>query len=143
MKTYEGGCHCGNLRVAFRTGLNPAQMTSRACQCAFCRKHATAAVSDPEGQLDFIVKDPDQVHLYKFGLGITEFVICRNCGVYVGAHMPDGDGAIGNVMAHVLDAHALFTQETIPVLRSGEDEDGRRVRRRKSWTPSNIVTGSE
>lgn len=143
MKTYEGGCHCGNLQVAFRTGLDPAQMVPRACQCAFCRKHATGAVSDPDGQLDFILKDPDQVHLYRFGLSITEFVICRNCGVYAGAHMPDEDGAIGNVMAHVLDAYELFTQPIIPVVRSGEDEDGRRARRRTSWTPSTIVTLSE
>ena len=106
MKVYEGGCHCGNLRVAFRTALDPAQMAPRACQCAFCRKHATGAVSDPDGHLEFILKNPDQVHLYRFGLGITEFVICRNCGVYAGAHMPVGEGSIGNVMAHVLDAHA-------------------------------------
>jgi hypothetical protein len=142
MKVYEGGCHCGNLRVAFRTALDPAQMAPRACQCAFCRKHATGAVSDPDGHLEFILKNPDQVHLYRFGLGITEFVICRNCGVYAGAHMPDGEAAIGNVMAHVLDAHAQFTLPTIPVVRSGEDENGRRIRRRKSWTPSTLVTGS-
>lgn len=143
MKTYNGGCHCGNLRVAFTTALSPAEMEPRACQCYFCRKHATGAVSDPEGTLTFILQAPDQVHRYRFGLGITEFVICRNCGVYVGAHMPDGDGACGNVMAHVLDDHALFTKPTVPVIRSGEDEDGRRARRRKAWTPSTIVTTPE
>lgn len=143
MKTYKGGCHCGNLRVAFATALSPAEMEPRACQCDFCRKHATGAVSDPAGTLTFILRVPDEVHRYRFGLGITEFVICRNCGVYVGAHMPDGDAAYGNVMAHVLDDHAVFTKPTVPVIRSGEDEDGRRARRRTAWTPSTLVTMSE
>jgi len=143
MNTYNGSCHCGNLHVAFTTSLAPETMVPRACQCSFCRKHATGAVSDPDGQLTFIMKDPGQVHRYRFGLGITEFLICRNCGVYVGAHMPDAAGTCGNVMAHVLDDHARFTCPTVPVVRSGEDEAGRRARRRAAWTPSNVVTAPE
>jgi hypothetical protein len=143
MNTYNGSCHCGNLHVVFTTSLAPETMAPRACQCSFCRKHATGAVSDPEGQLTFIMKDPEQVHRYRFGLGITEFLICRNCGVYVGAHMPDDAGACGNVMAHVLDDHARFNIPTVPVIRSGEDEAGRRDRRRAAWTPSTVVTATE
>lgn len=145
MTVYEGGCHCGNLRVAFKTDLTPDQMVPRACQCRFCVKHGTGAVSDPDGSLTFTMRDPDQVHLYRFGQKITDFVICRTCGVYVGAHMPDdegkgdGEGAIGNVMAKILDDHALFPTEPVPVVRTGEDEDERRARRRKGWSPSTII----
>lgn len=139
MTVYEGGCHCGNLRVAFETEQKPEEMLPRACQCSFCRKHGTGAVSDPDGKLTFIVRDPDQVHLYRFGQKITDFVICRICGVYVGAHMPDGDGACGNVMAKVLDDHERFPTDTVPVVRSGESEDERRVRRRVAWSPSTVV----
>ena len=45
-------------------------------------KHSTGAVSDPEGSLTFIMRDPAQVNLYRFGQKITDFVICRTCGVY-------------------------------------------------------------
>jgi hypothetical protein len=143
MNTYDGGCHCGNLRVSFTTTLTPAQMEPRSCQCSFCIKHATGAVSDPAGSLTFVIKDPDQTHLYRLGSGITDFVICRTCGVYVGAHMPDDEGACGNVMAHVLDDHAAFTLASVPVVRTNENEDGRRARRRIGWTPSSIVNSTE
>ncbi len=43
MNTYDGGCHCGNLRVSFTTTLTPAQMEPRSCQCSFCIKHATVS----------------------------------------------------------------------------------------------------
>ena len=143
MTVYEGGCHCGNLRVAFETEQNPEEMVPRACQCSFCRKHGTGAVSDPDGQLTFTVRDPDQVHLYRFGQKITDFVICRVCGVYVGAHMPDGEGAYGNVMAKVLDGHERFPADPVPVVRSRENEEQRRARRRKAWSPSTIVTAGK
>lgn len=143
MTVYRGACHCGNIRVAFETERKPEDMVPRACQCSFCRKHGTGAVSDTDGQLTFTVRDPDQVHLYRFGQKITDFVICRICGVYVGAHMPDGDGAYGNVMAKVLDDHARFPTDTQPVVRTGEDEAERRARRREAWSPSAIVTANK
>ncbi len=143
MPLYEGGCHCGNIRVAFRTGRDPGEFTPQACQCGFCRKHATAALSDPEGELTFTIHDSDNANLYRHGLGLTDFIVCRTCGVYVGAHMPDENGAIANVMVNALDDRPLFTQTPAPVVRTEEDETGKRARRRRQWTPSTIVTDRE
>src|SRR5258708_2604645 len=50
---YQGGCHCGNLRIEFETALSPAEIELRACPCTFCRKHgsrAVAAVKTGEGR---------------------------------------------------------------------------------------------
>ncbi len=77
--------------------------------------------------------------MYHIGIGISDFMICRNCGVYIGAHMPDKDGAYANVMAHVLDDHAQFTLPSIPVVRTKESEAEKRARRRAAWTPAVIL----
>ena len=143
MTTYEGGCHCGNIQVAFETARAPDSFTPQACDCGFCRKHGTAALSDPDGRMTFTFRDPDGVSLYRHGLGLTDFIVCRTCGVYVGAHMPDEEGAIANVMAYALDDRALFSQAPVPVVRTREDEAGKRARRRRQWTPATIQTENE
>lgn len=142
MPTMTGGCHCGNLTVSFETELTPGDLVPRACQCSFCRKHSTAALSDPAGRLTFTAADPAQLNRYTFGLGSTEFLICRTCGVYAGAFMPDGDGAYANVMAGVLDARDAITDATVPVHRSQENLEERRTRRRAMWTPATLVQES-
>ena len=49
MTTLRGGCHCGNLKVAFETSLDPSILQLRACQCSFCRRHGAVTTSDPGG----------------------------------------------------------------------------------------------
>lgn len=142
MRNLTGACHCRNLSVSFETGLSPAEMVPRACQCSFCRMHSTAAVSDPSGHLTFAVRDPGLLNRYTFGLGSTEFLICRTCGVYAGAFMPDGDAAFANVMAGVLDARDEITSATVPVHRSQENLEERQTRRRAMWTPATLIQES-
>lgn len=143
MTTYNGSCHCGDLTVAFETDLDPAAMVPRACTCRFCRKHGAAALSDPAGHISFAASDPAAVNRYTFGLRITDFLVCRNCGVYMGAYMPDGDGAYANAMANVLDDRDLFSTAPEPVERTGEDEETRRARRRENWSPATLRTGTD
>lgn len=143
MPKLTGSCHCGNVSIVFETDLSPADMVPRACQCSFCRMHSTAAVSDPAGRLTFSVRDREQLSRYTFGLGSTEFLICRTCGVYAGAFMPDGDdAAFANVMAGVLDARDEITSTPVPVHRSQENLEERRTRRRTMWTPARLVQES-
>jgi hypothetical protein len=145
MSTLDGGCHCGNLRFALETGIDPATMVPRACDCGFCRRHATRALSDPAGRLRIAVADAGALGRYRFGTGFTDFLICRNCGVYIGAFMPDGpaaaDGEAGfaNVMANALDAPQAIVHNAVTVHRSSEDADAKRARRRAQWTPATLV----
>ena len=142
MTGFKGGCHCGNISVLFTTGIAPEDTVPRACQCDFCRKHNTSAVSDPAGKLAISVRDETLLSRYQFGLKAADFLICRECGVYVAAFMPDPDDAHGfaTLMSVTLDERARFPQAQ-PTVYEGEDETGRRQRRRERWTPARLHIG--
>jgi hypothetical protein len=139
MTVLEGGCHCRNIRFAFATDLAPAELVPRACDCSFCRKHDARALSDPAGRLAIRVADESALARYRFGSRFTDFLICRNCGVYVGALMPDGDGGFANIMANALDDRGLVTRPPAVVHRSSEDAATKRARRRAQWTPATLT----
>ena len=139
MHHLEGSCHCGNVRVVYRTGIAPEDAEPRACQCSFCRKHNTRAVSDPSGSLALTVGDGSALSRYRFGLGSAEFLICRTCGVYVAAFMADPDDRHGyaTLMANALDGEGRYPPAA-PTVYDNEDEAGRRARRRQRWTPATL-----
>ncbi len=134
----QGGCHCGNIGISYRTGVSPAATKVRACQCSFCRKHAARAVSDPDGHAEISVRDPAALRRYRFGLGIAEFFICKRCGVYVAAVMTEGDQSFATVIVNALDAHERFSQPATPADYDTEDATARRRRRRTRWTPATV-----
>ena len=138
MSKYGGGCHCGNIQVWFETEITPGDFTPRACQCSFCRKHSTRALSDPSGHIHLTIKSGDGLSRYQFGTKSTEFLVCANCGVYVSAYMPDGDKAYANVMANVLTNHETFGLG-IPIDYGIEDEVRKKERRRGNWSPATLT----
>lgn len=142
MHELTGGCHCGNISVLYKTEIAPEDATPRACQCRFCRKHNTAAVSDNEGDLTISVKDGSKLSRYQFGLKTCDFLICRDCGVYVAAFAgePDDSSGYATLMSFTLDERARYPAPE-PTSYSEEDEEGRRARRRKVWTPTRLVIG--
>jgi hypothetical protein len=133
----EGGCHCGNITVTYKTTIAPEDAKPRACQCSFCRKHQSRAISDPAGSVEFRIVDPAGVNRYRFGIGSCDFLVCRNCGVYVGAFMPDPDDDKGyaTLMANCLADQGRYPQAA-PTVYDGEDGEGKRDRRRRVWTPA-------
>jgi len=137
----HGRCHCGNLTVTYTTSIAPADAAVRSCTCSFCRKHGARAVSDPAGAIAYTARDPDQLRRYRFETGATDFLICHNCGVYVGAYMEDGDAGFANVMVNVLDDREKYGQDPAPTDYGGEDEAGKRQRRRDNWTPATLRLG--
>lgn len=140
MQEFRGGCHCGTIEVRYRSGTAPEDTSPRACQCDFCRKHNTRAVSDPAGSLDISVKAKADLGRYRFGLNTSDFLICRNCGVYVAAFMPDPDDAHGfaTLMVDALAERARYPAAQ-PASYEAEDEAGRRQRRRQTWTPARLL----
>lgn len=139
MHELSGGCHCGNITALYRTNTAPEDASPRACQCAFCRKHNTAAISDPSGGLELTVRDGALLSRYRFGLKAADFLVCRTCGVYVAAFMPDPDDANGfaTLMSVTLDERARYPHAEATSY-SGEGEAGRRQRRREKWTPARL-----
>lgn len=144
MTNMTGGCHCRNIKVEYKSEVLPAETEPRACQCSFCRQHQSRAVSDPNGMLRITVDNGQLLNRYRFGLKTIDFLICRNCGVYVAGFMPDptDDKAYGTLMISALDDRNAFPQ---PIAKNYDDQDGqdRAVRRRNVWTPATLQIASE
>jgi len=113
----------------------------RACQCSFCRKHGSVAVSDPAGLVEIKLADPEKASRYRFGLATADYLVCRDCGVYVAAVMTEGDKSWSVAIVNALDHRADFTGLVEPVDFSAEDGDDRRARRRARWTPTIFAEG--
>ena len=138
MTVFDGGCHCGNATIRFETAKAATDFQPRACQCSFCRAHGTRTAADPAGRLHLTVRDPALLSRYRFGLKTTDFLICRACGVYLGALYRDADGAWGLVNTRALAARDQFPPTETPTLHDSETEAARRQRRKTTWTPTTI-----
>lgn len=138
MTTYPGSCHCGAIRVVLTSDKTPEEMRVGRCGCSFCRRHGARTMGDPGGTVEFRA-DPGTLSRYRFGLGITDYLLCAKCGAYVGAVMPEESGAIGIVNVNSLDIRDTF--DAAPPLHhyDGEDEVKRRSRRRKFWMPATVI----
>lgn len=136
--SYDGGCHCGAIGFRFATAIAPAHWSIRACQCSFCRAHDALSTSDPAGHISFSAAEQAHLQRYRFGLRTADFLLCRQCGVYIGAVI-----LIGERHYAIVNTHALATQpddiaQTAPIEYDGEDIDGRVSRREERWTPCTL-----
>ena len=135
LRSYSGACHCGALGFSYQTARPPGQWSLRECQCRFCRSHAALTTSDPAGRLTFQVREPDAVQHYRFGLKTADFLLCRQCGVYLGAQIHTSHGAFG-----IINTRALApVPEPLPAAVSSDyaaESTAERVARREGrWTP--------
>jgi hypothetical protein len=135
---HRGGCHCGNLRVNLRLTRLPGDVRLRACGCSFCRAHNTRTASDPDGAVEIWADDWSLVQFYRFSTGTAEFMICRRCGVYIGAIGDTAAGTRAVINTTCLDDRALFTREPAPTDHDGETAEDRLTRRAANWTPAVI-----
>jgi hypothetical protein len=141
MHTVTGGCHCGNLLVQLQLARPPDTYHPRACDCDFCLKHGAAYVSDPHGSLLIRVGDERQAGKYTQGSGQAELLLCRNCGVLVGALYRDGGRLYATVNATVIDGAAKFGARQPVSPKSLSDRD-KAQRWREIWFPDvSMVTG--
>jgi hypothetical protein len=134
----EGRCHCGAVRAAFETALDPDVIQVRACQCGFCRRQGARTVSDPAGHLT-LTFGPEAVNRYRFGTGTAEFLICRSCGAYLAAVMDDGNAAWGVLNIAAADVEVLTHRAADPMSYDEETIERKRDRRRARWTPVSIL----
>jgi hypothetical protein len=131
---YLARCHCGVLTARYRTAIPTAAWPVRACQCSFCRSHGALATSDPEGSLEFRSTDPALVQRYRFGGRTADFLVCRECGIYVGVQMTSDKGRFG--VLNVLTLRPLLTVSAPqPMDYGAESPEARCSRREARWTP--------
>jgi hypothetical protein len=132
---FQGRCHCGALGFSFETALPVMQWSVRACQCGFCRARGALTTSDPSGRLRFEVNEAGALQRYRFGLKTADFLLCRHCGVYIGAQIETADGAFGIINTLALTP---FPDELPGATAANYDAEGtpeRIERRQKRWTP--------
>ena len=122
---HSGGCHCGNIRVRLRLTKAPAENPLRACACSFCRAHQTRTVADPGGLFEVEADDWSLVEPYRFGSRTADYLVCRRCGVYVGAVCETAAGARAVVNVNCLADRAQFTQAPSAPDYDGETTDAR------------------
>lgn len=72
---------------------------------------------------------------YRFGSRTADYLLCRRCGVYVGAvcDTPDRHRAVINTLC--LDDRAAFSQEAVRPDYDGEAVEDRLARRTANWMP--------
>jgi hypothetical protein len=107
----------------------------RACQCSFCLRHGALSTSDPNGQLEFQAEDLSLLQRYQFETRTADFLLCRACGVYVGAQMLGDTGRYGIVNLRCLQVPPAAGPAAQPMDYSAEDREARHLRRQARWTP--------
>lgn len=130
-----GQCHCGNVEVAFETSAAVDELSLRICSCSFCSKQGARYASDPHGEVRIIVHDETDLIRYRFGLATADFLICKRCGIYVGATF-SGEGATYAVLnVNALGRADELTRLPIRFDYHNETIEERTARRTATWTP--------
>ena len=140
---YPGSCHCEAIGFEFRTAVAPTDWSIRACQCAFCRAHDALSTSDPQGDIRFTAVEADHLQRYRFALRTADFLLCRNCGVYIGAVIEAAGNRFGIINTHTLAPAPVDMAGTEPISYDDEDTGGRVARREERWTPVSSVPWDE
>ena len=137
MVRLEGGCHCGQLRIEFSTGLDPANFTPRACDCSFCRKHGAAYVSDPAGRLS-VTFHKGALRKYRQGSNTAEFLICSQCGVLVAVTYEHNARLYGAINIGCLDARTGIASP-VPTSPQALSPDEKVTRWLQLWVPDVLI----
>ena len=140
MTAFSGGCHCGNIALIFTTDVAPEELPMRECQCSFCRKHGVRTVTDPAGQVTIDVRDKELLSHYQFGHSVADFLVCRECGIYVAAYMKHDEGAVATLNINTLADNPFGARHGQSADYSAESASSRATRRRQMWTPARLIS---
>jgi hypothetical protein len=124
MTEIRGSCYCGNVRVSASFSQYLSTYEPRACDCNFCRKHAAAYASDPLGSLRIQIVNDIEVNRFRQGSNSADMLLCRTCGVLVGALYRESNCLFGTLNVKALDSHFSFglEQPVSPKLLSAEQK---------------------
>jgi hypothetical protein len=138
MQEFKGSCHCGKLRLTFKSASSASDLPVRECNCTFCRKHGARTMTDPDGAA-VIEADAGALNQYQFGLRTADFMVCNNCGANMGAFFNDAGNGYATLNINVLDNADAFSTPAASADYGAEDAAGRKARRRARWTPATLV----
>lgn len=75
--TYTGGCHCGAVRYAVKTELNPPVIS---CNCSICSKKGSLLSFVPAEDFS-LMGGKEMVADYQFNTKNIHHLFCKTCGV--------------------------------------------------------------
>lgn len=94
-------------------------------------------MADPAGEL--VIRAPKGgLTRYRFGLKITDFLLCANCGVYVAPLMTIRGRDYASLNVNVLDARDSLDPAPPLASYAGETAEARIARRLARWTPARV-----
>jgi len=137
---YNGSCHCGNISFEFSTNKSIEEFAPRICSCSFCLRHGGRYISDPDGRLEISCKDNAQLNRYQFGHKTADFILCKNCGVFIGAicTIDERDYAVINIKTML---NYDFSDNATSNDYDSENQGSRLERRAKNWIPHVALNG--
>lgn len=90
-KTYEGGCHCGDVR--FKVTADLSQVIR--CNCSICSKKGHLLTFVPPEQFELVAGEGKTTD-YQFNKQLIHHLFCSRCGVgsFARGIKPDGKPAV-------------------------------------------------
>jgi hypothetical protein len=88
LATYEGGCHCGQVRFRVQGDLDRVSV----CNCSICTMKGIIHMEVSRERFELLRGD-DALSTYTFGTGVAKHTFCRHCGIhsfYTPRSRPDG-----------------------------------------------------
>lgn len=131
LSTYEGGCHCGQVR--FRITADLATTTIGECNCSICTKKGILHLPVPREALE-ILSGADALTTYTFNTGTARHTFCRHCGIHP-FYNPRTDPQNFSVNARCLDAYDPTTMQPRRLF-DGVHWEAAFARDSRSWTAS-------
>jgi hypothetical protein len=93
-------------------------------------------VSDPHGRVEIWSSDWSRIERYRFSTGTADFLLCKTCGVYVGAVCETAQGTRAVTNINSLADRASFPPASSFPDHEVEPVEARIARRAANWTPA-------
>ncbi|KAI9824049.1 MAG: hypothetical protein M1832_002117 [Thelocarpon impressellum] len=95
-KTYDGGCHCGDVK--FKATLTPALDERTVLSCSICSINGYLMVYPKRKDVAFEDGSDAKLKPYTFATGKLEHLFCPTCGTSVMGR-PKDPTAMGGILA--------------------------------------------
>ena len=134
----RGQCHCGRVQVRISLSCPVEEIELRACQCSFCRRHGARTFADPNGRAIIEAQDAETLRRYRFALKTADFLMCGECGTYIGVLLESEGAQLVTINAAGLDIDELRDRAAKPVDYESEAFEERVRRRLTAWMPAEL-----